>query len=211
MNSAYLSSNTSPLPDVLNDVYRSVMLHTANPGMASTPYQGQLLRMLVQWVQPSVAVEVGCQAGFGSVCIASAMPAGSTLHLLEANEEYSHWIDRHARMAGVEDKLALHIGDAAQLIPRLPDGIGFAFVDADKESYPRYYQLLLPKMAPGGLLLFDNMLWYGRVLEAPSDSSLRCDRDTRALQLLAQQITQDQRVDNILLPIRDGIMLCRKR
>ena len=138
-----------------------------------------------------------------------------TLHLVEAEEEYEPLIRQHARTAGLAQRLQLHIGQAADLIPALPDGISLAYIDADKENYSLYYSLLLPKMKTGGILLFDNMLWYGQVLpldENPdaATSQLRRDRDTHAIHALNQLITADPRVDNILLPIRDGLMLCRK-
>jgi hypothetical protein len=110
----------------------------------------------------------------------------------------------------------LHIGQAKDIIPSLPDGIGLAYVDADKENYDEYYSLLLPKMKKGGIMLLDNMLWYGRVVEeeahtSPSTSELRCQREARLLHQLNNRITLDERVENILLPLRDGIMMCLVR
>ena len=210
----YCACHTTPLDDGLACVYRSVMLHTANPHMASSPYQGAFLRLLASMVQPDIAVEVGSHAGFGALCIAEGMAGKGTLHLIEAEEEYEPLIRGHARTAGVGHCLQLHIGQAAELIPTLPDGIGFAYVDADKENYGLYYSLLLPKMKRGGVMLFDNMLWYGGVLGVDSGnggtvSHLRSHRDARAIHSLNGLITADARVDNILLPIRDGLMLCR--
>lgn len=201
--------NHSSQPDAaLNDIYRGIALHTANPNMASTPYQGLLLQMLSQMVQPQVAVEIGSFAGYGAVCIARGVAQGGTLHVVEVDEEYEEIILTNAQRGGVADKINLHIGAALNVIPSLPNNIDFAFVDADKENYENYYHLLLPKMRSGGLIIFDNMLWYGRVLETP-ETTLRCDRSTRILQHLNQLITQDPRVTNILLPIRDGLMIVR--
>lgn len=210
----YCARHTAQPDATLQAIYRSVALHTANPHMASTPYQGALLQLLAAIIQPSIAVEIGSHAGFGAVCIAQGMGGCGTLHLIESNEEYQPLIMRHAQMASVQNAIQLHIGDASHLIPTLPDGIGFAFVDADKEQYDHYYTLLLPKMRPGGIMLFDNMLWYGRVVEAEQQpdhpqSQLRCNRQTQAIHQLNCRITADPRVDNILLPLRDGLMLCR--
>lgn len=212
----YCTQHTSPLPDPLNSVYRSVALHTANPHMASSPYQGTLLQIITAIQQPEIAVEIGSQAGFGAVCIASGLSDKSTLHLIEINDEYQSLIIQHAQTAGVLPRIKTHFGPAANLIPTLPDGIDLAFIDADKENYDLYYTLLLPKMKQGGLILLDNMLWYGRVLNLDSQpstqaSQLRCNREAHAIHQLNQRITLDPRVDNILLPIRDGIMLCRIR
>ena len=190
------------------------MLHTANPYMASSPYQGTLLQMLAEIVQPETAVEIGGHAGYGAMCIARGMSGCGTLHIVEANEEYQPLILQHARTASLEQNIRLHIGQAADIIPTLPDNIGLAYIDADKENYSLYYSLLLPKMKSGGILLFDNMLWYGRVIDFvdnpdPTCSQLRCNRETRAIHALNQRITTDTRVENILLPVRDGLMLCR--
>ena len=117
-------------------------------------------------------------------------------------------------MAGISDRIRLHIGQAKDIIPSLPDDIGLAYIDADKENYSLYYTLLLPKMRPGGILLFDNMLWYGQVPTLDTNPSafgtqLRRDRDIHAIHDLNRRITDDPRIDNILLPLRDGLMLCR--
>lgn len=203
----YCAEHTSQPDDVLQAIYRSIALHTANPNMSSTPYQGQLLEILTRLASPTLAVEIGSYAGYGTVSIARGLPPGGTLHVIEANEEYEETILHHAQMAEVADRVQLHIGQAIDLLTTLPDGIGLAFVDADKTNYENYYHLLLPKMRRGGLLLFDNMLWYGRVMEEPT-TQLRCDRSTRIIQQLNAAITADSRVQNILLPLRDGLMLC---
>lgn len=204
----YCAEHTSPPDEALNAIYRSIALHTVNPNMSSTPYQGVLLQLFAQIAEPTIAVEIGSYAGYGAVCIARGMPAGGQLHVVEANEEYEEIIRQHFQMAGVESHLHLHIGQALDILPTLPDGIGLAFVDADKTQYDKYYQLLMPKMRPGGLIILDNMLWYGRVT-AEAETQLRCDRATRTIQQLNRYITADHRVDNILLPIRDGLMICR--
>lgn len=204
----YCEEHSSQPDAALNAIYRGIALHTANPHMASTPYQGVLLQMLTQVKQPQVAVELGSFAGYGAVCIARGLAPGGVLHVVEAEEEYEELICENARQAQVEERIRLHIGQALDVLPTLPDGIDLAFVDADKENYEQYYEMLLPKMNAGGILLFDNMLWYGRVLETP-ETDLRCDRSTRIIQQLNRRITEDPRVENILLPVRDGIMMCR--
>lgn len=205
----YCEEHSSSDNPALSQIYRSVMLYSANPQMASTPYQGLLLQMLAAIAKPRIAIEVGSYAGYGAVCIAKGLPQDSTLHIIEVDEEHEDSILRHTAAAGVADKVLLHIGPALDVIPTLPDGIGFAFVDADKVNYSRYYDLLLPKMETSGLLLFDNMLWHGRVEDNPTHSHLRCNQSTRIIQELNTRITADPRVQNILLPIRDGLMLCR--
>lgn len=202
----YCEAHSTQPDTVLNDIYRGIALHTANPHMASTPYQGLLLQMLAQMQRPRLAVEIGSFAGFGGVCIARGLADGGRLHMVEANEECEPLILENLEAARLSDRVEVHIGAALDVIPTLPDPIDFCFVDADKVNYERYYDMLLPKMRQGGLLVFDNMLWYGRVMEEAT-TDLRCDRSTRILQALNRRITDDPRVQNILLPIRDGLML----
>jgi len=204
----YCAQHTSAPDKVLNDIYRSIALHTANPHMSSTPYLGTLLHMLTRLASPTLAVEVGSFAGYGAICIARGMRPGGTLHVIEANEEYEAIIRSHAQMAEVSDLIQLHIGQALDILPTLPNNIDLAFIDADKTNYEHYYNIILPKMRPGGLIIFDNMLWYGRVVEEP-ETQLRCDRSTRIIQHLNDTLTSDPRIQNILLPLRDGLMLCR--
>jgi caffeoyl-CoA O-methyltransferase len=151
---------------------------------------------------------VGSFAGYGAICIARGMRPGGTLHVIEANEEYEAIIRSHAQMAEVSDLIQLHIGQALDILPTLPNNIDLAFIDADKTNYEHYYNIILPKMRPGGLIIFDNMLWYGRVVEEP-ETQLRCDRSTRIIQHLNDTLTSDPRIQNILLPLRDGLMICR--
>lgn len=204
----YCSRNTSAPDDSLNAIYRSIMLHTHNPQMSSTPYQGMLLQILTRIATPTLAVEVGCFAGYGTVSIARGLPKGGILHAIEVDEEREEMIRKHLAMTSLSDRVCLHIGPALDIIPTLPDNIDLAFVDADKTNYLNYYRLLLNKTRPGGILIFDNMLWYGRVTQE-TDSQLRCDRSTRTIQQLNKAITDDPRIENILLPIRDGLMVCR--
>lgn len=205
----YCEQHSNQPDGILNSIYRDIALHTANPHMASTPYQGLLLEMLSRMMAPKIAVEIGSFAGFGAVCIARGLCEGGMLHVVEVDEECEPNIRQHLHDAGLEGHVEIHIAPALDVLPHLPSDIDFAFIDADKENYEQYYQLLLPKMSKGGLLIFDNMLWYGRVLQEP-ETQLRCDRSTRILQHLNRLITEDSRVQNILLPIRDGLMLCRK-
>ena len=212
----YCVAHTTPLDDQLNAVYRSVQLHTANPHMASSPYQGIFLQMLASSLRPDIALEIGTHVGFGTSCIARGLDQNATLHTIEANEEYEPLIREHTKTAGIQANIQIHIGNAEKIIPSLPDGIGLAYIDADKENYPLYYNLILPKMKEGGIILLDNMLWYGRVVDLEcnpdtAENQLRCNREARIIHKLNQDITADERVDNILLPFRDGIMMCRVR
>lgn len=201
----YCEDHSTQPDEELYNIYRSINLQTANPHQSSTPYQGLLLQMLAEMQKPRTAVEIGCFAGYSTICIARGLAAEGKLHAVEGEIEYRDRILGNAHKAGVEDQIVIHIGQALDVIPTLPDEIDFAFVDADKQNYINYYHQLLPKMSQGGLLIFDNTLWYGRVLN-PDDRN----REVQILRQLNDLIQADASVQNILLPVRDGLMICRK-
>lgn len=201
----YAEEHTSAEDEILYKINRSIHLHTSNPRMSSGPYQGQLLQMLSKLLQPKLAVEVGVFAGYASICIARGLREGGMLHAIEVEDEFETMIRKHLGMAKVEDKVQLHIGKGLEVIPTLPDGIDLAYIDADKINYEGYYDLLLPKMSRGGVMLIDNVLWNGKVLfEQPQG-----DHETAVLKALNDKIENDERVENVLLPIRDGLMMVR--
>lgn len=200
----YCDAHTTPHDDALNQVYRSIYLHTPLPHISSTPYQGRLLSMLVAMAKPRVAVELGVFGAYSTIAIARTLPQGAVLHAVEAEVEYEQMILRHLRLGGVEDRVKLYVDEALNAIPKLPDNIDFAFVDADKLNYQNYFHALLPKMNRGGWLVFDNVLWYGKVA---SDSYN--DATSIHLRQLNDLIHSDPRVENLLLPVRDGLMVCR--
>lgn len=204
----YLQAHTTPNDADLDDIERSIYLHTANPHQSSDSYQGRFLQFIVSMLQPKVVVELGVYAAFSTSCMAQRLASDGVLYAVEADEERETLIREHLRMAGVGEKVQLCMGKALDVLPTLPDNIDLVFVDADKEHYPDYYERLLPKMRKGGVMLFDNMLWYGKVLD-PVQSQLRADREAQIIANLNDTIQQDNRVENILLPIRDGIMMCR--
>lgn len=201
----YAESHTSQPDEVLYGIYRSIWLHTATPHQSSTPYQGTLLQLLSTLKRPSLAVEIGSFMGYSTICLARGLAEGGTLHAVEGNEEFEKPLRENIAKAGVAERVCLHIGDAKAVTPTLPNGIELAFVDADKQSYIDYYRMLLPKLAAGALLIFDNVLWYGNV------TSDRHDPETEAIRELNDIVTSDEHVLNILLPVRDGLMLCVKR
>lgn len=200
----YCDAHTTSHDDALNQVYRSIFLHTPLPHISSTPYQGRLLSMLVSLAKPQVAVELGVFGAYSTIAIARSLPEGAMLHAVEAEVEYEQMIRYHLHIGGVDNRVRLYFQPASEAIPSLPDNIDFAFVDADKLNYQNYFNALLPKMSRGGLLLFDNVLWYGKV--ADSDCH---DATSVHLRQLNEMVQNDPRVENLLLPVRDGIMLCR--
>jgi predicted O-methyltransferase YrrM len=201
----YLEQHTTPMDEVLASLYRETHLHAMNPRMASGPVQGRFLQFLCQLMHPKKVLEIGTFTGFSTICMARGMAPDSHLTTIEANEEYEGIIRKYLDKAGVADRVRLIIGDAKTVIPTLKDGFDLIFIDADKVSYPIYYDLVIDKLNPSGILLADNVLWEGKVLNTNTK-----ERDTQAIQTFNNKVQCDPRVENVLLPLRDGLMMVRK-
>jgi caffeoyl-CoA O-methyltransferase len=161
------------------------------------------LRMMAAITRANYIVEVGTFTGYSAICMALGMPDGGKLITLEGDEEMRPFHEKYFEKAGVQDKIEVIYGDAMESINRLKENVDMVFIDADKKNYPAYYDKLLPKMKPGGLILADNVLWSGKVLHEAED------KNTQTLQEFNKKVTEDGRVDNFLSYIRDGLMICR--
>ena len=201
----YLEQHVTPMDEVLNDLYRETYLHEMNPRMMSGPVQGRFLQLLCQLMRPARVLEIGTFTGFSTICMARGMAADSLLTTIEANKEVEGIIRKYLAKAGVEDRVQLIIGDAKAVIPTLEGGFDLVFIDADKLSYPTYYDLVIDKVNLGGVILADNVLWEGKVLNVNTK-----ERDTQAMQAFNDKVQNDPRVENVLLPLRDGLMMIRK-
>lgn len=201
----YIEAHSTAQDPVLHELYRETHLHVMNPRMASGPVQGRFLQFICQMLRPKKVLEIGTFTGYSSICMARGMEADARLTTLEANEEYEDIIRKHLAKADVEDKVRLIIGDAKTVIPTLTDTYDLVFIDADKVSYPLYYDLTIDKVSSGGFILADNVLWEGKVLHADTK-----ERDTKAIIAFNEKVQSDPRVENVLLPIRDGLMMVRK-
>ena len=175
--------------------------------MISGHLQGQFLSLLSQLKQPKCILEIGTYTGYSAICLAKGLPLDGVLHTIEVNEELEEINSRYFKKAKLEHQVVQHIGDALEILPNLDLKIDLAFIDADKKNYPLYYDLLIEKMNPEGLIIADNVLWSGKVIEKLDPS----DQATKALLEYNNKIHDDPRVENILLPLRDGLMLCRKK
>lgn len=202
----YLEQHTTPMDEVLASLYRETHLHAMNPRMVSGPVQGRFLQFLCQLMRPKKVLEIGTFTGFSTICMAQGMASNSLLTTIEANEEHEDIIRRYFDKANVADRIQLIIGDAKMVIPNLENSFDLIFIDADKVSYPIYYDLVIDKLNPGGILLADNVLWEGKVLNTNTK-----ERDTQAIQAFNDKVQRDPRVENVLLPLRDGLMMVRKR
>lgn len=200
----YASAHTSPLDSVLQELERETFLKILSPQMVAGSLQGALLRFISQWLKPQRVLEVGTFTGYSAICFASQMPDNALLHTIELNEELEYMILKYVEKAGLSDKVKLHIGDAKKIIPLLDEKFDLVYLDADKQAYSYYYDLIFDKINIGGYLLADNVLWSGKVL-APEKS-----KDAVALDLFNKKVQNDSRVTNILLPIDDGLMIAQK-
>ena len=195
----------------IDDVQRSLIDATSALGpwsrMQVAPDQAAFLAMLVAAVRPAFAVEVGTFTGFSSLAIARALPDGSRLLCCDVSEEWTGIARTHWAMASVDDRIDLVIAPATTTLAALPDDrvVDFAFIDADKTGYLDYYEALVPRLSPHGLIAIDNVLWSGRVVDPDAD-----DADTKALRTLNDRIMADDRVTSVLLSVGDGVNLVRR-
>ncbi len=173
--------------------------------MISGALQGRFLALLSQLIRPKRVLEVGTFTGYSALCLAEGLREDGLLHTIEANDELRPIIETFAQMAGLQHRIALHIGDAAEIIPTLSETFDLAFLDAGKLDYLKHYELVLPKLRPGGLLIADNVLWSGKTASSARDET------ARALHTFNAYVHADERVDNIMLPLRDGLLLMRKK
>ncbi|HFC00416.1 MAG TPA: methyltransferase [Phaeodactylibacter sp.] len=200
----YCEQHTSPPSNVLYELNRATHLQTLAPQMASGHVQGQFFTFLSQMIRPKTILEIGTFTGYSAICLAQGLEENGVLHTIEANEEFEYIIQDFVKKAELQDKIKLHIGDAKSVIPTLDLEFDLVFLDAAKREYAIYYDLFFEKIKIGGYLLVDNVLWDGKVVHQKKDT------DTRILDDFNKKIQADPRVENVLLPIRDGIMLVKK-
>ncbi len=202
---AYCEAHTTTQSDLLYQLERETYLKTLAPQMASGHLQGRLLTILCQLIQPKIALEIGTFTGYASLCIANGLPEKGVLHTIEVNEELSYISHKYFQKSPVGQKIKPHIGDAKTIVPTLPYPFDFVFIDAGKKDYAAHFDLVIDKVRSGGIILADNVLWSGKVAEK------KLDKATRILHDFNEKIQQDERVENVLLPIRDGLLVIRKK
>ncbi|MBP9076245.1 MAG: O-methyltransferase [Haliscomenobacter sp.] len=201
----YCEQHSAPIPDVLYALERETHLKTLAPQMMSGPLQGAFLRLLSRLVQPANALEIGTFSGYGALCLADGLRPGGVLHTIEANPELELLIRKYIRLAGREDAIRLYIGKAQELIPSLPTPFDLVFIDAGKQDYALYFDLVVDRVRPGGLILADNVLWGGKILDASPDL------DTRLMRQFNEKIAADPRVETLMLPLRDGLSIMQRK
>lgn len=202
--SQYAEQHTTPESEILRRVNRETHAEVLMPRMLSGHLQGRVLSMISHMVKPRNVLEIGTYTGYSAICLAEGLPDDGRIITIDINEELEGRVRKNFSEAGVAEKIDYRIGNAAAIIPSLTEVFDLVFIDADKENYSRYFDLVFEKLRMGGFILADNVLWSGKVLAANPD------KDTRAIIAFNRKIQEDGRVENVLLPIRDGVMLIRK-
>ena len=202
----YCEAHSTPEPELLYRLNRETNLKVMNPRMLSGHIQGMFLTSLVRMMQPKAVLEIGTYTGYATLCMADGLPDDGFIDTIEVDVELEDLIRKYFSQSSNKEKINLHIGDAVEVIPTLDKIYDLVFMDADKEEYIRYYELVLPKVRKGGYILADNVLWSGKVLQEVKSG----DKDTPAIRQFNDYVLQDERVRNFLLPLRDGIMVIEK-
>lgn len=201
----YIDLHTQKEPKLLQELNKETWRKILIPRMLSGRFQGRLLSMLSKLIKPKVILEIGTYTGYSALCLAEGLHQNGILHTIDHNEELV-WIQKkYFNRSDYKNKIVSHLGDALDIIYTLDLKFDLVFIDADKTNYTNYFEAVLPKMNVGGLILSDNVLWSGKVLQKADKK----DKDTQALQIYNKLLAEDPRVENLLLPIRDGIMLTR--
>jgi caffeoyl-CoA O-methyltransferase len=200
----YAKGHTSAESDLLKRIDRETNAEVLMPRMVSGHLQGRFLSMVSNMIKPNSILEIGTYTGYSAICLAEGLSPNGKLTTLDINEELETRVRGYFKEAELEKKIDYKIGDAAQLIPNLKGSFDLVFIDADKENYGLYYDLIFGKVPVGGFILADNVLWSGKVVQP------KIDKDTKAIKEFNQKVNLDVRVKTMLLPLRDGIMIVQK-
>jgi len=200
----YLESHSSFENELLKRINRETHLKEPRAHMLSGHYQGRVLSLISKMKLPKRIIEVGTFTGYATLCLAEGLGSDGVIHTIDINEELEERVQGYFNDSVYADQIRYHIGDAIDIIPTLNDSFDLAFIDADKKNNFTYYQLILEKMPSGGIILIDNVLWKGKVLEDTND------KQTEIILDLNRRIAADERVEKVILPIRDGLFLIRK-
>jgi predicted O-methyltransferase YrrM len=202
----YILRNSGQENKLLAEINRETHAKVLMPRMLSGHLQGRVLSIISKMIKPELIVEIGTYTGYSALCLAEGLSPKGNLHTIDINDELESFILKYFQKSAYQEQLHLHIGDALSIISNLPDNIDLAFIDADKRIYLDYYHLLIDKVRPGGIILADNVLWGGKVVEAVQEN----DEYTKGILAFNDYVQNDKRVENVILPIRDGIMMLRK-
>lgn len=202
----YILAHIDPEPPHLAKLNRDTHVQLLWANMCSGHLQGRLLKMLVRMIRPRRILELGTFTGYSALCLAEGAPDDAHIHTVEINDELADFITERLDASPWADRIHLHIGDAADIIPSIPDMWDLVFIDANKRTYIEYYDLIMPRLRPGGFIIADNTLWYGKV----ADPDANHDAQTLGILRFNDHIAADTRVEKVILPIRDGLTIIHK-
>ncbi|MCB0791752.1 MAG: class I SAM-dependent methyltransferase [Flavobacteriales bacterium] len=204
---AYAEAHSGDEPSYLKELTIETREKVESPQMLSGHLQGRFLGLLSQLVRPKVIVEIGTYTGYSALCLAEGLAKGGMVHTIDVNAALTPMVERYVEKAGMGDRITTHIGHGADVVPDLPGPFDLVFIDADKENYPRYWDLVIDRVRAGGLIIADNVLWSGKVTRPERE----WDADTRGLVDYARAVKADPRVEEVLVPLRDGLLVARRR
>lgn len=201
----YITSHSTPEPELLVRLRRETHLKILYPRMLTSPVQGRFLALISQMLRPQHILEIGTFTGYGTICLAEGLAEGGQITTLDRNPEREFVYKKYWTEAGIWDKINFKCGPALDLLPKLSGPYDLVFIDADKQNYQAYYEAVLPKLRVGGMILTDNVLWYGKVVDPQAQ-----DKESRGIKAFNDFVSQDPRVNCLLLPLGDGIMWIQK-
>lgn len=203
---AYAEQFSSPQDDVLKQIADETYKNHPHAHMLSGHLQGQFLQMISKIAKPEKILEIGTFTGYSAICLAAGLQEGGLLHTIELREDDAATARNNFNKANIQDKIILHVGNALEVIPYLPHEWDLVFIDADKVSYSDYYKLVMPQVKKGGLIIADNVLFHGEVLEKEITG-----KNAKAIHAFNEMVRQDEAVDKVMLTLRDGLLLILKK
>ena len=204
---SYILSHSDEEGSLLAALNRDANVNLLRPRMLSGHLQGRILKMFCRMLKPKRVLEIGTYTGYATLCMAEALEKDAEIHTLEINDEMEDFIRKYVSQSPDKDKIKLYFGDAMEIIPALDESFDLVFIDADKRLYSDYYDLIFDKLPAGALILADNTLWDGKVLEPPHPA----DKQTAGILAFNDKIKADQRVEKVILPLRDGLTMIWKK
>ena len=202
----YIEEHTETEPGVLGELSRATHLEVLRPRMLSGNVQGQFLKMICRMVKAKRVLEIGTYTGYAAISMAMGLEEDGLLHTIDINDEIEDFTREYISRSGLEERIRFHVGDACDIIPRLEEMFDVVFIDADKREYLEYYKLVFDKVRPGGIILADDVLWDGKVLEENPN-----DAQTKGIIAFNDHIRADRRVEKVMLPLRHGLFMIRKK
>lgn len=201
----YVVNHSQEEPLLLQELTRETWQKVLNPRMLSGAFQGRVLSMVSKLIQPTTILEIGTYTGYSALCLAEGLTSEGRLHTIDKNEELSSLQEKYFQRSSAKNQIKSYVGNALEIIPTINEKFDLVFIDADKSNYINYFHLIIKKMKKGGIILSDNVLWNGKVVEKLDPK----DTDTKVLLAYNNLLNSDERIETVLLPIRDGLTISR--